>query len=75
LFAILSLAMSCADFGEPPEHFSAEFRCTYHGFVVLRGWLTVDESLEDQLDRIDVSGGLQCDSAEYDAVQCALVLP
>ena len=74
LAALLLIVASCAKpFPETPDELSVQFECKYSGFTVLRGWLTVDDSLETYLDRIDITSGLECDSSEYDSVECYVV--
>ncbi len=71
----LLLLASCApEPPEPPEGYSERFKCTYSGFTVLKGWLTVDQDLEDVADSLDLSLGLDCESEEYAKLSCYLEL-
>lgn len=68
----LLLVTSCVPDIGPPEGYSRRFECTYHGFTVLKGWITVHENLEDQSDKLDLDSPLECRSEEYDAVKCVI---
>ena len=74
VFFLLLLANCAAGCAPPrpemPEGYSLPFTCTYSGFIVVEGWLTVDDRLSDYADRLDLSQGLDCDSEEYKQLKC-----
>ena len=69
ILALLLIGSCVPDIG-PPEGYSRRFECTYHGFTVLKGWITVHEDLEEHADRLDLHSDLECRSQDYDAVRC-----
>ncbi len=67
----LLLIASCAPpRPEMPEGYSLPFNCSYSGFTVLKGWITVDPTLEDFQDQLDLTYGLECSSEVHEKVKC-----
>ncbi len=71
IVSLLLLLCSCAaPRPDMPDGYSVPFTCSYAGFVVLRGWITVDPALEDFQDQLDLNYGLECESPVHEKVRC-----
>jgi len=63
--------MGCHRMPEPPPGVSLAFECTYHGVLVLQGYLTVHEAVAERAEALDLDDyWLECDSPDAKALKC-----
>lgn len=75
MLAMIALSCATGKMPDEPEHLgvSLPFECRYSGFVVLKGWLVVDQKAIDAADDLGVDIAdyyLQCESPVYSALNC-----
>ncbi len=71
LILALLLGSGCAPMPEKPEPHSIAFICSFNGFRVLEGWITVSEARAEIAEDINLDQyWLDCDSPSLDGLKC-----